>query len=132
MYPPEVLKRFKNPKNAGELKRANGIGKAGDPDCSDVIEMRVLIKDGIVKDAKFLVFGCPGAISTTDAFIDLAKGKTIEQALKISQEEISELLGGLPVSHMHCSRLPIDAFRQAVEDHKKGLIKRPQKRVMKR
>jgi len=119
MYTPEVIKRFKNPKNAGELKQFNGRGKAGDPDCSDVIEIRAFFEKGIVKDAKFLVYGCPSAISTTDAFIDLAKGKTIEQALNISQEEISEVLGGLPLSHMHCSKLPIEAFKKAVEDYRK-------------
>lgn len=118
MYPPEVIERFKNPKNAGELKKFNGLGKAGDPDCSDVIELSILFEKGIVKDAKFKVYGCPGAISTTDAFIDLAKGRTIEQALMISQEEISDLLGGLPVSHMHCSKLPIEAFKKAVEYYK--------------
>ena len=118
MYPPEAIKRFKNPKNAGILKRFNGLGKAGDPDCSDVIEIRVFFEKNIVKNAKFLVYGCPGAISTTDAFIDLAKGKTIEQALKISEDEISNLLGGLPLSHMHCSKLPIEAFSKAVENYK--------------
>ena len=121
MYTAEVMKRFKNPKNAGELKKFNGLGKTGDPGCSDVIEIMVFFDKGIVKDAKFLVYGCPGAISTTDAFIDLAKGKTIEQALKISGDEISYLLGGLPLSHMHCSRLPIESFKRAVEDYNNKL-----------
>jgi nitrogen fixation NifU-like protein len=118
MYTPEVIERFKNPKNAGQLKKFNGLGKAGDPDCSDVIELNILFEKGIIKDAKFKVYGCPGAISTTDAFIDLAKGKTIERALKISEEEISDLLGGLPLSHMHFSKLPIEAFKNALEDYK--------------
>ncbi len=118
MYTPEVIKRFRNPKNAGELKKCNGLGRAGDPECSDVIEISVFFEDNIIKKAKFKVYGCPGAISTTDAFIDLAKGKTIEQALKISEEEISNLLGGLPLSHMHCSKLPIEAFQKAVENYK--------------
>ena len=117
MYPPEVMNRFRNPKNAGKLKRYNGRGKAGDPDCSDVIERCVLFEKEFVKDAKFKVYGCPGAISTTDAFIDLAKGKAIEQALKISEYEISNLLGGLPLTHMHCSKLPIEAFRNALGDY---------------
>ena len=117
MYTPEVIERFKNPKNAGELKKFNGIGKAGDPECSDVIEIRVFFENGVVKNAKFLVYGCPGAISTTDAFIDLTKGKTVERALKISQKEISDTLGRLPLSHMHCSKLPIEAFRNALKDY---------------
>jgi len=118
MYTPEVIKRFKNPKNAGKLKKVNGVGKAGDPDCSDVIEINIFFENDLVKDAKFKVYGCPGAISTTDAFIDLAKGKTITQVLNISQKEISELLGGLPLSHMHCSSLPIEAFQNALKDYK--------------
>lgn len=115
VYTPQVIDRFRNPKNAGRLGKCNGRGKAGDPSCSDVIELEVLFEDGIVKNAKFRVYGCPGAISTTDAFIDLAKGKTVEQALNITHDDISEMLGRLPVSHMHCSKLPIDAFRKAVE-----------------
>lgn len=120
MYPPEVIERFKNPKNAGTLKKCNGIGKAGDPDCSDVIEMSVLFDKDTVKAAKFKVYGCPGAISTTDAFIDLAKGKTVEQALKISEDEVSKLLGGLPLSHMHCSKLPIEAFKNALDEYRRS------------
>lgn len=119
MYTPEVMERFRKPGNAGRLEKYNGRGKAGDPDCSDVVEVRVVFENGLVRDAKFLVYGCPGAISTTDAFIDLAKGRTIEDALGISQEDISSLLGGLHMSHMHCSKLPIQAFRQAVSDYRK-------------
>lgn len=115
MYPQQVIERFKNPVNAGKLIEFNGIGKAGDADCSDVIEMSVLFDDEIVKNAKFKVFGCPGAVSTTDAFIDLAKGKTIGQVLSISHDEISKLLGGLPASHMHCSKLPLEAFQNALK-----------------
>jgi len=117
MYSLEVIKRFKNPKNAGELKRFNGLGRAGDSDCSDVIEISVLFEKGMIKDAKFKVFGCPGAISTTDAFIDLVKGRTIEKALTISQEDISNLLGGLPLSHRHCSKLPIKTFKKALDNY---------------
>jgi nitrogen fixation protein NifU and related proteins len=119
MYAPDVIERFNNPRNAGRLKTFNGRGRAGNPECSDVIEIMAFFESGMVKDAKFLVYGCPGAISAADAFIDLAKGKTIRRALNISQEEISELLGGLPMSHMHCSRLPIEAFKEAVKEYRK-------------
>jgi len=112
------MRRFKNPKNAGELKGFNCKGRFGDQNCSDVVEIYLLLESEIIKDAKFKVFGCPGAVSTTDAFIDLAKGKTIKKALSISEEDISNMLGGLPLSHMHCSRLPIEAFRKAVEGYK--------------
>jgi NifU-like protein involved in Fe-S cluster formation len=120
MYTAEVMKRFRKPKNAGKLKEFNGLGKAGDPDCSDVIEMSILFDKGVIKNAKFLVYGCPGAISTTDAFIDLIKEKTIDQALNVSGEDISNLLGGLPLTHMHCSKLPVEAFKNALDNYQKN------------
>jgi nitrogen fixation NifU-like protein len=121
MFTEEALERFRNPKNAGHLTGHNGKGKSGDPECSDVIEMYVKFENDKIIDAKFKVFGCPGAVSTTDVFIDMIKGKTIEEALRISEEDISNALGGLPISHMHCSNLPREAFRNAVEDYKKKL-----------
>jgi nitrogen fixation protein NifU and related proteins len=123
MFTEEALKRFRNPKNAGELKEFNGKGKSGDPECSDLIEMFVKFKGDKVINAKFKVFGCPGAISTTDAFIDMIKGKTIEEALKMTEDNIADRLGGLPITHLHCSNLSIEAFRKCVDDyrkHKKG------------
>lgn len=119
MFTEEALERFRNPKNAGELKDYNGKGKSGDPECSDVIEMYVKFQDNKILDAKFKVFGCPGAVSTTDMFIDMIKGKTIEHALSITEEHISSALGGLPTSHMHCSNLSMEAFRKALEDFSK-------------
>jgi len=118
MFTEEVLKRFKNPKNTGELKDFNGKGKAGDPECSDVIEMYIMFEKDVIIDAKFKVFGCPGAISTTDVFIDLIKGKTIEKALSITKYNLSEALGGLPMEHMHCTKLPKEAFKNAVKNYK--------------
>jgi nitrogen fixation NifU-like protein len=117
MFTEEALKRFRNPRNAGELKDSNGKGKSGDPECSDVIELYVKFKSNKVADAKFKVFGCPGAVSTTDCFIDMIKGKNIEDALKITEEDIADELGGLPVTHLHCSNLSIEAFKKAVEDY---------------
>jgi len=120
MFTEEALKRFRNPKNAGDLKEFNAEGKAGDLECSDLVHMKLKFsKDKVVK-AKFSVFGCPGAVSTTDAFIDMIKGKTIEKALKITEEDIADELGGLPVTHLHCSNLSIDAFREAVKKYQKN------------
>lgn len=119
MFTEEALNRFRNPKNAGKLKDYNGSGKSGDPECSDVIELFVKFGDNKVIDAKFKVFGCPGAVSTTDAFIDIIRGKTIAEALKITEKDISDALGGLPIEHMHCSNLSIEAFRKAVKDYQK-------------
>ena len=119
MFTEEALRRFKNPNHAGELLDYNGYGKSGDPECSDVIELFVKFSDDKIIDAKFKVFGCPGAVSTTDMFIDLIKGKKIEEALKITEEDIADSLGGLPVSHLHCSNLSIDAFKKCIADYKK-------------
>ena len=120
MFTDEALKRFKNPKNAGELRGYNGKGESGDPGCSDVVQLFIRFHADRVIDGKFKVFGCPGAISTTDAFIDIIRGKMISEALKITDEEVAEVLGGLPITHMHCSNLPIEAFRKAWEDYKEG------------
>ena len=123
MFTEEALNRFRNPKNAGELLNYNAVGKSGDPECSDVIEMFIKFEKNKISDAKFKVFGCPGAVSTTDAYIDMIKGKTVDEALKITEEDISNALGGLPTSHMHCSNLPMEAFRKAVEDYRKNDFK---------
>ena len=119
MFTKEVLARFESPRNTGELDNFNAQGSAGDPECSDSIEMRIRFIKGAVEDAKFKVFGCPGAIATTDVFIDLIKGKSIEASLKITEKDISEALDGLPTEHMHCSNLSIEAFRKAVEEYRK-------------
>jgi len=119
MFTEEALKRFRNPKNAGKLEDYNGKGESGDPKCSDVIEMFVKFNGERVIDARFKVFGCPGAVSTTDAFIDLIKRKPIAEALEVTEKDISDALGGLPVEHMHCSNLSIEAFRKAVEVYRK-------------
>ncbi|MCK5282120.1 MAG: iron-sulfur cluster assembly scaffold protein [Nanoarchaeota archaeon] len=127
MFTEEALKRFRNPKNAGKLKDYNGKGKSGDPECSDVIEMFVKFNNDKVINAKFKVFGCPGAVSTTDAFIDMIKGKTINEASRITEEDIADELGGLPVTHMHCSNLSIEAFEKAVQDYRKNEPERSKK-----
>jgi nitrogen fixation NifU-like protein len=120
MFTKEVLTRFENPRNVGELDNFNAKGVAGDPKCSDSIVMSLKLTEEVVEDAKFKVFGCPGAIATTDVFIDLIKGKTIEEALKITEKDISAALGGLPTEHMHCTNLSIEAFRKAVEYYRKN------------
>jgi len=115
------MKRFKNPKNAGDLKTFNGWGTAGELGCSDVVEIKIQFVNSRVKNAKFKVFGCPGAVSTTDVFIDMIKGKTIEEASNINEEAIATALGGLPVASMHCAHLPLEAFRKAREFYEKPL-----------
>jgi nitrogen fixation NifU-like protein len=115
----EVMQRFKQPKNAGNLQTINGRGKAGDPACSDVVELQIYFQDNIIKNAKFKVFGCPGAVATADVFIDWIKGKTINEALSVTEEDIADMLGGLPVESRHCAHLPMQAFKNAKEDYER-------------
>ena len=121
MFNKEIMRRFLSPKNIGELEDSDAKGRTGDPSCSDVVEIFVKFKKEIVHDAKFKVFGCPGAISTTDVFIDLIKDKKIDEALKISEEDIYSRIGGIPNSYAHCSSLPIKAFKKAVKEYREKL-----------
>jgi NifU-like protein involved in Fe-S cluster formation len=117
------MKRFKNPENAGDLKTFNGLGKAGDPGCSDVVEIKIQLANGRIKNACFKVFGCPGAVSATDVFIDMIKGKTIKEALRVKEEDIARALGGLPIESMHCTHLPMEAFRNAKKNYEHSIRK---------
>jgi nitrogen fixation protein NifU and related proteins len=118
MYSSIVIKRFTNPKNIGELKDFNAFGEAGDINCSDFIEIKVFFEEEIVKNAKFLAYGCPYLISSADIFVDLVKGKEINDALKVSKQEILKHLGNIPKTQKHCLNLAIDAFKMAVENYK--------------
>lgn len=129
LFTNEVMKRFKNPKNTGNLKTFNALGTAGDPECSDVVELKIQFTNGRIKNAKFKVFGCPGVVSTTDVFIDMIKGKTINDALAIKEADIAYALGGLPVESMHCAHLPMEAFKKAKEDYERSLKNIPRRKL---
>ncbi len=118
MYSEKVMKRFRNPKNAGELKEPNGTGEVGNPACGDVMKVEVKIEGNIVKEAKFKTFGCCAAIAASDAVCDLVKGKTVEEALAMTKQEIIDHLGGLPNIKVHCSVLGIDALKAAIKDYR--------------
>jgi nitrogen fixation NifU-like protein len=126
-YNKKVMKLFMNPKNMGEIKDADGIGKVGNPVCGDI--MWVYIKVGkdkkgkeILKDVKFKTFGCASAIATSSMITQIAKGKTLEDAEKIKYQEVVDSLGGLPPIKIHCSTLATEALNKAIEDYrnKKG------------
>ena len=120
MYNAKVLEIFKNPKNVGSLKGANGIGKVGNAACGDIMKIYLKISDdGIIEDAKFKTFGCAAAITTTSVATDLIKGKTIEEALQVKNSQIVEILGGLPAQKIHCSILAEEAIKAAVDDYYK-------------
>ena len=120
MYNAKVLEIFKNPKNVGNLKGANGIGTVGNASCGDIMKMYLKINEkGIIEDAKFKTFGCAAAITTTSVATELIKGKTIEEALKVKNSEIIEILGGLPTQKIHCSVLAEEAIKAAIDNYYK-------------
>ena len=120
MYSKIVIERFQNPRNAGGLHGANGIGQVGNAACGDIMKMYLKInEDGVIENAKFKTFGCCVAIASTDMACDLIKGKTIDEALKITNQDVLEELGDLPPNKIHCSILAEESIRAAVEDYYK-------------
>ena len=120
MYNDKVIKEFQNPKNAGALRGANGVGKVGNAACGDIMKIYLKINDdGVIEDASFKTFGCAAAIASTSIATQLIKGMTIEDALKVKNSQIIEILGGLPPIKIHCSIMAEEAIHAAVEDYYK-------------
>lgn len=120
MYNKTVIDRFQNPRNAGGMHGANAIGQVGNAACGDIMKMYLKISDdGIIENAKFKTFGCCAAIASTDMACDLIKGKTIEEALKVTNKDVLDLLGELPPHKIHCSLMAEESIRAAVEDYYK-------------
>jgi nitrogen fixation protein NifU and related proteins len=115
-YNEKVLDHFKNPRNMGEMKDADAEGTVGNPKCGDVMKIMVKIDDDKIKDIKFQTFGCAAAIASSSALTELANGKTIEEAKKITNEDVAKYLGQLPPIKLHCSNLAADALRRAIEE----------------
>ena len=118
-YTQAVLAHFSNPHNVGEIADADGVGNVGNPVCGDVMRLTIKVAGGKIVDAKFKTFGCGAAIATSSMVTDLVKGKSIEEALHISNKAVAEALGGLPRIKMHCSVLAEQALRAAIDDYKK-------------
>ena len=127
MYSKKVLSIFQNPKNAGGMKGANAIGKVGNSACGDIMKIYLLIENGIIKDASFKTFGCCAAIASTDVACDLIKGKSIEDALKVTNQQVFDVLGELPPNKIHCSVLAEEAIRAAINDYYKRIEKSSKK-----
>jgi nitrogen fixation NifU-like protein len=121
VYSEKVMEHFANPHNVGEIPDADGIGKVGNPQCGDVMWLYIKVKDNIITDIKFKTFGCGAAIATSSMITELAKGKTIEEAKKISRQDVADSLEGLPPTKMHCSNLAADALREAIKDYEAKL-----------
>ena len=116
-YSKKVMQNFFHPRNLGEMKNPDGVGKVGNPVCGDIMQVQIKVKDGKIKDIKFKTFGCAAAIATSSMITQLAKGKTLEQAKKITNKDIAKSLKGLPPIKMHCSNLASDALKKAIEDY---------------
>lgn len=116
-YSEKVMEHFANPRNVGEIKDADGIGKVGNPVCGDLMWIYIKVKDNKLEDVKFKTFGCGAAIATSSMITEMAKGKTLEEALKITRSDVAEELGGLPPIKMHCSNLAADGLHAAIKDY---------------
>ena len=124
MYNEKVIKEFQNPKNVGALRGANGVGRVGNAACGDIMKVYLKINDeGIIEDCSFKTFGCAAAIASTSVAMQLIKGMTIEEALKVRNSQIIEILGGLPPIKIHCSIMAEEAIKAAIDDYYKRLKK---------
>ncbi len=131
LYTEKLMEYFKNPKNMGRIENPDGIGKVGNPVCGDVMVIYIKVNnDDVIEDIKFETFGCAAAIATSSVVTELAKGKKIDDASKITNKEVVDFLGGLPPIKKHCSLLAEDGLKAAIEDYRKkksGLGKEPSK-----
>ena len=111
------MEHFMNPRNVGEIEDADGIGEVGNPVCGDMMTFYIKVDDGRLSDVKFKTFGCGAAIAVSSMVSEMAMGKTIDEALKITREDVADQLGGLPKQKMHCSNLGADALHKAIQDY---------------
>jgi nitrogen fixation NifU-like protein len=135
MYSDELMEHFRNPKNMGKMENPDGVGKVGNPVCGDVMYLYIKVKNNRVDDIRWETFGCAAAIGTSSIITELAKGKTLEEAEKITKQDVADALGGLPPIKMHCSVLSTDALKEAVADYRgkgKGKKKAPKKKAAKK
>jgi len=118
VYSKKVMELFRNPHNMGKMENPDGIGKVGNPVCGDVMYIYLKVRDGKITDIKFETFGCAAAIATSSMITDLAKGKTLEEALNITRNAVADALEGLPPAKMHCSNLASEGLKAAIEDYR--------------
>jgi len=118
MYSQKVMEHFRNPHNVGELEDPDGVGQVGNPQCGDVMRIGIKVHEDRIADIRFQTLGCAAAIATSSMVTDLAKGKTLDEAAKISRDDVAQELDGLPANKMHCSNLAADALREAIKDYR--------------
>ena len=119
MYSEKVMDHFMNPRNVGEIENADGIGEVGNAKCGDIMKIYLTIKDNVITDVKFKTFGCGAAVATSSMATELIKGKTVEEALKLTNRAVTDALDGLPPVKLHCSVLAEEAVKSAIQDYYK-------------
>ena len=117
MYNEKVIEHFTNPRNVGEIPDADGVGEVGSPVCGDMMTIYIKVNDGRIEDVKFKTFGCAAAIAVSSMVTEMAKGRTIEEARRITRDLVASELDGLPPQKLHCSNLGADALHKAIEDY---------------
>ncbi|NLY74184.1 MAG: Fe-S cluster assembly scaffold protein NifU [Firmicutes bacterium] len=118
MYSEKVMDHFQNPRNVGELEDPDGVGEVGNAVCGDIMKIYLKVEDDRIKDIKFKTFGCGAAIATSSMVTEMVKGKSLDEALAVTNRAVAEALGGLPPQKMHCSNLAADALHKAIEDYR--------------
>lgn len=117
MYSEKVMDHFRNPRNMGEIEDPDGVGTVGNPVCGDMMTVYIKVKENRLDEIKFKTFGCGAAIATSSMVTELAKGKTLEEAIKITRKDVADALEGLPPIKMHCSNLAADALQAAIKNY---------------
>lgn len=118
MYSEKVMDHFSNPRNVGEITDADGVGEVGNATCGDIMRIYLKVKDNIIEDVKFKTFGCGAAVATSSMVTEMVKGKSLDEAMEITNKQVAEALDGLPPVKMHCSNLAADALQEAIKDYK--------------
>ena len=119
MYTDKVMEHFTNPRNVGSLDDANGVGEVGNASCGDIMKIYLKVEDNVIKDIKFKTFGCGAAIATSSMVTEMALGKTLDEAMELTNQAVAEALDGLPAQKMHCSNLAADALHEAIKNYRK-------------
>ncbi len=118
MYTEKVMDHFSNPRNVGEIENADGVGEVGNASCGDIMKIFLKVENNVIKDVKFKTFGCGAAIATSSMVTEMAIGKTLDEALELSNASVAEALDGLPPAKMHCSNLAADALHEAIKNYR--------------
>ncbi|HKL25994.1 MAG TPA: Fe-S cluster assembly scaffold protein NifU [Desulfuromonadales bacterium] len=120
MYTDKVMEHFTNPRNVGSLDDADGVGEVGNASCGDIMKIYLKVEDNVIKDIKFKTFGCGAAIATSSMVTEMALGKTLDEAMELTNQAVAEALDGLPAQKMHCSNLAADALHEAIKNYKES------------